>query len=80
MTNEEIAEQLVRNHKDFKAEGFSEYMNGYLNGIILGLEYAQGNVKNLSSNTVLGYSLPIKSNCPDCGNEVDNVIHFCPKR
>ena len=37
-------------------------------------------VKNLSSNTVLGDSLPIKSNCPDCGNEVDNVIHFCSKR
>jgi len=37
-------------------------------------------VKNLSSNTLLGDSLPIKSNCPDCGTECDNVIHFCPKR
>lgn len=41
MTNEEIAESLVRNHRDFKAEGLSEYMNGYFNGIIEGLEYAQ---------------------------------------
>jgi hypothetical protein len=41
MDNTEIAEKLLREHKDFKAEGFSEYMNGYLNGIIRGLEYAQ---------------------------------------
>lgn len=27
----------------------------------------EAKVKNLSSNTVLGDSLPIKSNCPDCG-------------
>lgn len=58
MTNEKIAEELVRNHKDFETEGFSEYMNGYFNGIILGLEYAQGKVKNLSSNGVLVDSLP----------------------
>ncbi len=43
ITNEKIAEQLVRNHKDFKVEGFSEYMNGYLNGIVLGLETKQEN-------------------------------------
>lgn len=71
MTNEEIAEELVRNHKDFKTEGFSEYMNGYLNGIILGLEYAQGKVKNISSNTVSGDSLPY-TKCDDCKGYISN--------
>ncbi len=46
ITNENIAEQLVRNHKDFKSEGFSEYMNGYMNGIVLGLETSQENSPN----------------------------------
>jgi hypothetical protein len=30
---------LVQGHPDYKAEGFSEYMNGYYNGLIAGLEY-----------------------------------------
>lgn len=47
---------------------------------MIAVEYATEAVKNISSKPVLGDSLPIKSNCPDCGNEVDNVIHFCPKR
>ena len=29
---EGIAEEMVRTHKDFEAEGLSEYMNGFLNG------------------------------------------------
>jgi hypothetical protein len=37
-------------------------------------------VKNNHSNTKVGDNFPIKSNCHDCGNEVDNIIHFCPKR
>ena len=71
MTNEEIAEKLVMNHKDFEAEGFSEYMNGYFNGIILGLEYEQGKVKNLSSNAVLCDSLPP---CSKCGMQSHPVL------
>ena len=34
----EMAENHVRNHKDFPAEGFSDYMNGFLNGYIEGAE------------------------------------------
>jgi hypothetical protein len=36
-----IAEMLTRQHKDFSVEGFSEYMNGYYNGIIAAIEYIE---------------------------------------
>jgi hypothetical protein len=39
------AEKLTKKHKDFKVEGFSEYMNGYFNGIIKGFEYFKKNKK-----------------------------------
>lgn len=58
MTNIKIAEQITINHKDFKAEGFSEYMNGYYNGIIAGLEYAQSNVKTISYNIINDVAYP----------------------
>jgi hypothetical protein len=35
-----IAETILKQDKDFKEEGLSEYMNGKLNGIIEGLQYA----------------------------------------
>lgn len=50
MDNNKIAERLIKKHKDFKAEGFSEYMNGLFNGIMLGLEYEQKKNQNKKSN------------------------------
>lgn len=38
LSNEELAEEYVRSHPDFEAEGLSEYMNGILNGFIAGRE------------------------------------------
>jgi hypothetical protein len=38
---EEIAEALVREHPDFNAEGLSEYMNGYFNGIVKGVGHSR---------------------------------------
>jgi len=38
-TLEEAAERLVKEHPDFKAEGFSEYQNGRFNGIIEGAKW-----------------------------------------
>jgi hypothetical protein len=40
-TLEEVAERLLKSHQDFKTEGFSEYQNGRLNGIIEGLKWQQ---------------------------------------
>lgn len=42
----EIAEKILVAHSDFKAEGFSEYQNGRLNGIIEGIEAHQELVKD----------------------------------
>jgi hypothetical protein len=38
-TLEEVAERLLRDHRDFEAEGDSSYQNGRLNGILEGLKY-----------------------------------------
>lgn len=38
---EETAEKMLKSHKDFPSEGFSEYMNGYYNGCIHGLKYPE---------------------------------------
>jgi hypothetical protein len=37
---ERLAEQIVTSHSDFKTEGFSDYQNGKLNGIIEGFNKA----------------------------------------
>lgn len=47
----DIAEILVKEHPDFKSEGFSEYQNGKFNGIIEGIEYQQK--KSYSESEVL---------------------------
>jgi hypothetical protein len=38
-TLEEVAERLLRDHRDFEVEGDSSYQNGRLNGILEGLKY-----------------------------------------
>jgi hypothetical protein len=38
-TLEEVAERLLRDHRDFETEGDSSYQNGRLNGILEGLKY-----------------------------------------
>lgn len=38
-----IAERLVKEHPDFQVEGLSEYMNGYYNGILKGIEFIKNN-------------------------------------
>jgi hypothetical protein len=38
-TLEEVAERLLRDHRDFEVEGHSPYQNGRLNGILEGLKY-----------------------------------------
>lgn len=48
---EEEAENYVRNHPDFEAEGFSEYQNGVFNGFIEGAKWQQDN--NYSEEEVL---------------------------
>jgi hypothetical protein len=37
---DELAEDMLKSHKDFNAEGFSEYQNGRLNGIYEGFQKA----------------------------------------
>lgn len=34
-----LAENILKSHSDYNTEGFSEYQNGRLNGIIEGLKY-----------------------------------------
>lgn len=38
---EKMAEEILTSHRDYKAESFSEYQNGRLNGIIEGIEAHQ---------------------------------------
>lgn len=40
-TINEVAERLVKEHPDFKLEGYTEYQNGRFNGIIEGIEWQQ---------------------------------------
>ena len=40
-TLEQVAERLVKEHPDFKLEGYTEYQNGRFNGIIEGIEWQQ---------------------------------------
>jgi hypothetical protein len=37
---DELAEDMLKSHKDFEAEGFSDYQNGRLNGIYEGFQKA----------------------------------------
>ena len=64
MTKEEFEEIIKplwlidnKTHREFLMQSITGNFN----------RWNEGKVKNLSSNTVLGDSLPIKSNCPDCG-------------
>ena len=51
---EKLAAQYIRNGKDYKAEGFSEYQNGKLNGYIDGYNQAlQSNDKMFSLEQVV---------------------------
>ncbi len=54
ITNEKIAEQLVRIHPYFKAKSFSksDYANGYFSGIVTGLE---------TSQEILSVNKPVKA-------------------
>ena len=45
-TINEVAERLVKEHPDFKLEGYTEYQNGRFNGIIEGIEWQQEQDKN----------------------------------
>ena len=40
-TINEVAERLVKEHPDYKLEGYTEYQNGRFNGIIEGIEWQQ---------------------------------------
>ena len=58
----EAAEKLITSHPDFKTEGFSDYQNGRLNGIIEGAElqakrmYSDEHLKNaFRAGFTLGY-------------------------
>lgn len=43
---EKMAEKILTSHKDYKSEGFSDYQNGRLNGIIEGFKAHQELVKD----------------------------------
>ena len=41
-TIEEVAENIIKTHPDFKSEGMSQYQNGKFNGIIEGIKWQKG--------------------------------------
>jgi hypothetical protein len=68
----EVAERLVKEHPDFKLEGYTEYQNGRFNGIIEGIEWQQEQDKKMYSEEEVKLLIDFVKDCAtnwDCDND-----------
>lgn len=74
------AEKILKSHRDYEAEGFSEYQNGRFNGIIEGLQhnpaqFTEEDIRKAIQATVNECNKLQKESYGDLEINVDEIIH-----